>query len=148
MNGVHPIPDSEIGEGQITGSSPIPPAQLRWPPDRETQEVFLRLLRENSTFGSSEGVGGGGGKTATFIVGPASNTDSSTYDYKTDGTADEVEIQAAIDALPSTGGEILFREGTYSISASITWNKSSMTFQGMGASTIFKLANSANTEMI
>jgi len=37
-----------------------------------------------------------------------------------DGTDDQVEIQAAIDALPSSGGRISILEGTYSIAANIT----------------------------
>lgn len=63
--------------------------------------------------------GGSGAKTATFVIGPSGNADSSTYDYTTDGTDDDVEIQAAIEALPATGGKIVLREGTYTISQQI-----------------------------
>ena len=55
------------------------------------------------------------GRTATFVI--AAN-DSSTLskeqaDYVCDGVEDDVQIQAAIDALPSCGGNIFLFEGTY-----------------------------------
>jgi hypothetical protein len=85
-----------------------------------------------------------GPKSATFIIGPSSNSDSDTYDYVTDGTADEVQIQAAIDALPSTGGRIVFREGTYTLSAVVTIAKDGVTLQGQGKGSIITLVAAAN----
>lgn len=44
-------------------------------------------------------------------------------DYVCDGTADDVQIQAAIDAVaqnPSGGGEVVLLQGTYSIAATIS----------------------------
>ena len=66
------------------------------------------------------------GRGATLVV--AAN-DSSTLskqqaDYVCDGTADNVEIQAAIDALPAVDGEIVLFEGTYNIAAQIEVTKS------------------------
>jgi len=52
------------------------------------------------------------------------------------GTNDHTRINAAITALPSTGGKIILREGTYNLGGSINVNKSNVTIQGMGASTI------------
>jgi hypothetical protein len=79
----------------------------------------------------------GGGKTATFVIGPSSNSDSDAYDYVTDGTDDDVQIQAAIDALPTNGGSICFREGTYTLgSATVTIAKNGVELFGMGAGTI------------
>ena len=53
----------------------------------------------------------------------ASNTASALEklqaDYVCDGTADNVEIQAAIDALPSTGGKVSLSEGTFNLAATI-----------------------------
>jgi len=48
------------------------------------------------------------GRTATFTVAASdsSNSSKAQADYVCDGTADNVEIQAAIDALPAGGGEI------------------------------------------
>lgn len=84
-------------------------------------------------------------KTATFVVGPSSNSDSSTYDYVTDGTDDDVQIQAAIDALPSTGGSICLREGTYTLgSATVTIAKNGVEIFGVGQGTIITCKTSFN----
>lgn len=84
-------------------------------------------------------------KAATLVIGPSSNSDSTSYDYVTDGTNDDVEIQAAVDALPSTGGLILFREGTYTLgSATLTIAKDGVHFQGMGQGSVITCKNSFN----
>jgi len=91
--------------------------------------------------------GGSGGKSVTFIVGPASNTDSAGYDYTTDGTDDDVQIQSAIDALPATGGTVLLREGTYTLNytadaaGEINSTKNGVVLRGMGRGTIVKYEN-------
>ena len=77
----------------------------------------------------------GGPKTATFVVGPSSNSDSASYDYVTDGTADDVEIQAAVDALPTNGGLIVFREGSYTLAATVTIAKNGVKLRGFGYAT-------------
>ena len=82
-------------------------------------------------------------RSATFVVAAS---DSSTLskqqaDYVCDGTADDVEIQAAIDALPSGGGKVVLMEGEYSISSSVT-PKTKTTLVGFGRGTVLKLANS------
>lgn len=65
-------------------------------------------------------------------------TSGLTADYYTDGTADQVEIQQAVNALSSAGGGILyFKEGTYTLSASVTV-KSNILFKGTGITTVFK----------
>lgn len=79
----------------------------------------------------------GGAKTATFVIGPSSNDDSDTYDYTTDGTNDNVQIQAALDDLPSGGGCIFFREGTYTLGSTISWpSKTAIMLKGTGESTV------------
>ena len=42
-----------------------------------------------------------------------------TATFACDGTADEVDIQAAIDALDSFGGELLLYPGTYNLAATV-----------------------------
>jgi hypothetical protein len=74
-------------------------------------------------------------KTATFVIGPSSNSDSDTYDYVTDGTADDVQIQAAVDALPTNGGSILLREGTYTLAAVVTIAHNGVQILGCGKGT-------------
>ncbi len=69
-------------------------------------------------------------------------------DYNTDGTADESEINEAISNLPSGGGVVLLKKGTYTISGNINILKSNVILRGEGKSTKITLANSANVDMI
>jgi hypothetical protein len=64
-----------------------------------------------------------------------------------DGTADNVEIQAAIDALSTTGGEIYLIEGTFILNATLNIDYSHITLNGTLAS-ILKLGNGLNTHLI
>ncbi len=57
-------------------------------------------------------------------------------DYNTDGTDDDVQIQAAIDSLPATGGCIYMKEGTYTITTAITITTNNVSIIGCGRSTI------------
>ena len=61
-------------------------------------------------------------------------------DYLCDGTADDVEINAAIQALPAAGGEVVILDGTYNLTGSILVNKNNVTLSGNGRSTILKRA--------
>ena len=75
-------------------------------------------------------------RTVRFIVGTsASGWTTSDCDYLCDGTADEVKINAAIQALPSTGGEVVLLDGTYNLAGSIKLTKSNITLCGNGANT-------------
>ena len=71
-----------------------------------------------------------------------------------DGVDDQVEIQAALDAL-THGGEVKLAEGTYHISATINWpNLSGISLVGsgrgggVGSGTLLRLANGANCSVI
>lgn len=59
---------------------------------------------------------------------------TSNSDYITDGVADEVQIQAAIDAVNTAGGGVVFiRAGTYTLAAEVSIkNRSNVTIQGEG----------------
>lgn len=72
---------------------------------------------------------------ATFVVAPASS--GYKADYYTDGTADQTEIQAAVDAAAAltNGGTVLLKAGTYSLSATVT-PKSKVRIIGEGTATI------------
>lgn len=79
---------------------------------------------------------------SSFVVGTTSNCQ-----YSCDGTADDVQIQAALTAANVAGGGIVFvKEGTYDISAVLVIS-SNTTLTGGGWSTILKLANSSNKDM-
>ena len=66
--------------------------------------------------------GGSGGKVyATLVVGTSSSGWSQDdCDYLCDGVDDQVEINQAISALPSGGGEILLLDGTYYLSGNLS----------------------------
>lgn len=90
----------------------------------------------------------GNHQTVRFVVGTSTaGWTSADCDYLCDGTADNVEINAAIQALPSTGGEVVILDGTYNITATIAMNKDNITLSGNGDSTILKrMWNSSSNE--
>jgi len=57
--------------------------------------------------------------TATFIVAASDSEQPSRADWQCSGTDDDVQIQAALDALPATGGLVMLTEGTYDIQTTI-----------------------------
>jgi len=72
------------------------------------------------------------GRSATVVVAADDSLNKQQADYTCDGIADDVEIQAAIDALSDAGGKILLTEGNFHISKKISWNKP-VILEGMGA---------------
>ena len=80
-----------------------------------------------------------GKKVARFVVGTsAAGWTAVDCDYLCDGTADQTEINAAITALPVTGGEIVILDGTYNITAKIDVTKDNVSIRGNGNATILK----------
>ena len=83
------------------------------------------------------GAGGAGKRTCRFVVGTsAAGWTDSDCDYLCDGTDDQAEIQAAIDALPEAGGEVVVLDGTYIITDVIQINKANICLQGSGRPTL------------
>lgn len=102
-------------EALTPGSSPLPEGTLYITPEMEYE--------------------GAGKRTCRFVVGTSTaGWTVADCDYLCDGTADDVEINAAIQALPSTGGEIVILDGTYNITATIAMNKDNVTLRGNGGS--------------
>lgn len=90
-------------------------------------------------YGAILGQTSSGKRVCRLVVGTStSGWTASDCDYLCDGTADDVEINAAIQALPSTGGEIVILDGTYNITATIAMNKDNTKLSGNGAATILK----------
>jgi parallel beta-helix repeat protein len=89
-----------------------------------------------------------GKKVARFVVGTSTaGWTSADCDYLCDGTADQVEINNAITALPVTGGEIVILDGTYIITAKINITKDNVSIRGNGDATILKrMFDSASAE--
>ncbi len=71
--------------------------------------------------------------TATFVVCASNANNTGRCDYVADGTDDEVEIEAAIDALPSGGGSVFLSEGTYRVEDITISDKSNIQISGSGA---------------
>lgn len=83
----------------------------------------------------TSGNGGGGGVEIGRTVCASDCCNCTGCDYTCDGTADQVQINAAIDALATCGGGLVqLTDGTFTCSASIVI-KDYITLQGVGDST-------------
>lgn len=117
--------------------------------------LMLREVEENwtkTTLYAARAVTGGSPKrrsqqSNTLIV--AASTFDGTYDYKCDGTADDVEIQAAIDYVSCTwgGGTVLLTGGQFTLAATLTM-RSSIVLQGVGNATILSPYDNSITTMV
>lgn len=77
----------------------------------------------------------------------ATSSSGFTGDYYTDGANDEIQIQAAIDAVTATGGVVFLRKGTYIIQAKIVI-KDNVTLRGEGWGTILSGLGTTNFPII
>lgn len=73
-------------------------------------------------------------RLATLFVAASNATDGekANADYVCDGTGDEIEINAAIQALPAEGGGIVTSSGLFSVSEPILFTKK-FNFHGQGS---------------
>lgn len=69
------------------------------------------------------------------IKGPQGDTSTSSA---TSVVSSVEELQPAINSLPSSGGKIILREGTYTITQPLTCNKD-IIFEGMGVGTVISV---------
>jgi len=84
-------------------------------------------------------------RAATFIVAASDSEHKYEADYFCDGTNDHVQIQAALDALPASGGEVHLLDGTYNCADEVVLN-SYQTLSGCGRNTL--LTTSSAHDMI
>ena len=85
---------------------------------------------------TASGGGGGGKRVCRFTVGTSTaGWTANDCDYLCDGTDDQVEINAAIQALPDDGGEVVILNGRYSITATIAVNRGAVRLSGNGGNT-------------
>jgi parallel beta-helix repeat protein len=75
-------------------------------------------------------------RVATVVVAAYNSLHPEKADYQCDGSHDEVEIQAALDSLPSTGGQVVLLDGTFNVESDIGRNISNITIRGQGKSTV------------
>ncbi|MDP3015141.1 MAG: right-handed parallel beta-helix repeat-containing protein [bacterium] len=83
------------------------------------------------------------------IVAASNSLNKEKADYVCDGADDQVEIQAAIDALGANGGTVYLSEGTFNISTSINLDNvapddSGKAIIGAGAGTVLKITTGAS----
>ena len=89
----------------------------------------------------------GASQSATLVVAASDSLHQGYADYVCDGVDDQVEIQAAIEALPSGGGKVVLLDGEYTLNentsnalnAAINIGRSNVTLEGSGWGTILKL---------
>lgn len=86
-------------------------------------------------------------KFASFVVAASDSKAAGLADYVCDGIYDEVEINAAINALPATGGTVLLLEGTYNIGMPI-YPLDYTRLVGQGKGTIIKVGNKVESVLI
>lgn len=82
-----------------------------------------------------------GKRTCRFVVGTSeAGWTAADCDYLCDGADDQVEIQAAIDALPkegdNAGGEIVLLSGSYHLTGTVAIGPKNITVRGNGYSTL------------
>lgn len=85
--------------------------------------------------GAGGGVAGADIRAATFVVAASDSEHNTAADYVCDGVADEVQINAALDALPANGGRVVLLDGTFVLADSIVIPDDSITLEGQGDST-------------
>ena len=85
----------------------------------------------------------GGTRMCRLVVGAAADGwTEKDCDYLCDGVDDQAEIQAAMDALPESGGEIHILEGSYHLSAQLVVSKADVTIRGTpGATRLYAAYN-------
>lgn len=72
-----------------------------------------------------------------ITLGPPEAYAAGTADYSLDGLADDVEVQAALNALPNQGGLLHFKAGTYNLTANVTRAIGNVTIEGEGRNVLF-----------
>ena len=95
----------------------------------------------------------GASQSATFVVAASDSLHQGYADYVCDGVDDQVEIQAAINALSTIGGTIQLTEGRFHISSPIKIEKNAVRLVGAGRSwgnggTSIILADNSDCNMI
>ena len=101
--------------------------------------------------GAGARIDSAGGAAATIFVAAsdasAASIAAALPQYRCDGTADDVQIQAAITALPAGGGKVVLSEGTFNIAAVISL-LSNTWLQGQGRATILKRPDSVDANFL
>jgi parallel beta-helix repeat protein len=107
--------------------------------DDVARKDTVDVVQSNLDAHKAEGTQQQHAKTARFVIGTSTaGWTAKDCHYLCDGTADQVEINAAIQALPATGGEVVILDGTYNITAKIDVTKDNVNIRGNGNATVLK----------
>lgn len=108
-------------------------------------QITANLLNGNGTSIADTGTGNriknneghveGDEGTATLVVAASTSMSPANADYTCDNTADEVQINAALAALPAAGGKVVLLEGTFTLADPITIPANNITLEGQGEAT-------------
>ena len=98
-----------------------------------------QVLTKTASGVAWQDVASGGKRICRYVVGTSSaGWTAADCDYLCDGTDDQVEINAALAALPAGGGEVRLLDGTYHLSGAITAANGAVKLSGCGKSTILE----------
>jgi hypothetical protein len=125
----------------------LPLSSYSWPTSitpKVTPNVIADTLAAYDRLGKI--IGGWGFRGPVVAPNDASTAVKAVADYACDGTADEVELQAAINASP-VGGSVYLLPGTFNVAAPVV-RKPNRAYVGIGgginASVIIKVANGSS----
>jgi len=85
-----------------------------------------------------------GGYTLRVAASNSSAQNKQGADYLCTGTNDEVQIQAAINALPATGGKVILEAGTYTLGAGLVIASNAIILEGEGNGTLIQFSGANN----
>lgn len=83
-------------------------------------------------------------RAVTFIVAANDSLHKNMADYVCDGVDDHLDIQAALDALPASGGKVVLLEGTFHFNSRVELD-SYQNIQGQGEGTIITVDTDCTT---
>lgn len=113
--------------------------------------VAVQFLPVQQWIGSATSIGRqdtnsvGFGDKASLTIGFVGTAYAVAPDYTVDGTDDNVQVQQALNALPTTGGRIVLYAGNYDFGATVTRAINNVTIEGDGKGTY--ITNNAATAL-
>jgi hypothetical protein len=102
-----------------------------------------RMLAGAATGGQSTWVDHFDGPTLLVAAADAAASTRAVANYVCDGAGDEVEIQAALAALPAAGGTVRLSEGTFALAGVLATSKANTHLAGSGMDATILLVASA-----
>jgi hypothetical protein len=134
--------------GGATGTRPAAPTEGMMYYDNTTHTLLTwngtKWMSDKSTATKVVAMGATTGCVGTSPVASA-NPDGADY-VVSSCTSAQTTINAAIAALPATGGTVYLQEGTYIVDGVITLPKS-VTLTGVGGATVLKLKDGINADV-